>query len=146
MRAVVDEVAAEVLRTGAAELTVEFEDSLGWTGPTLLLEPRNPAAACVELGASVEATFVIVGRRRLQLELWDLLPEARGRDLRDCLEAIVDGRVEASVEPHWSGARSTLKFDTSADPLISRGYGITVDEGEPHWRESYEPYQWICRP
>jgi hypothetical protein len=141
MRAVVDEVAVEALASGAAELTVEFEDSLGWTGPTLLLEPRDPAAARVELGASVEATFVIVGRRRLQLELWDPLPEARGRDLRGCLEAIIDGRVEAAVEPHWLGARSTLRLDTSPDPTITQGCGIAVDEeDESFWRESYEPY------
>jgi len=140
MRAVVEEVAAEVLASGAAKLTVEFEDSLGWTGPTLLLEPRNPAAARVELGASVEATFVIVGRRQLQLELWDRLPEARGHELRDCLEAVIDGRVEAAVESHWSGARSTLRFGTSPDPVIAQGYGIAVDEDRSFWRESYEPY------
>lgn len=83
---------------------------------------------------------MIVGRRQLQLELWDLLPEKRGRDLRDYLEAVIDGRVLAAVEPHWSGARSTLRFDTSPDPVISRGYGISLDEEQPCWRESYEPY------
>jgi hypothetical protein len=142
MRAVVDEVAAEVLASGAAELTVQLEDASGWTGPTLLLEPRNPAAARVELGASVEATFLIVGRRQLQQELWDLLPEARGRDLRNCLEAVIDGRVEATAESHWSGTRSTLRFDTSPDPVISRRYSIVIDEDEdePFWHESYEPY------
>ncbi len=139
MRAVVDEVAAAALASGAAELAVEFENSYGWTGPTLLLEPRNPAAARVELGASVDATFVIVGRRGLQVELWDLLPVARGRELRDCLDAIVSGRVQAAVEPHWSGARSTLRLDTSSGPVISQGYAVAGD-GEPFWRESYEPY------
>lgn len=138
MREVVDEVAAYALARGAATLTVEHEASLGWTGPTLTLEPRHPASAKIELGATVEATFVIVGRRQLQLELWDPVPEARRAELVACLEALVDGRVEAAVESHWLGPRSTLTFHTEPEPTISRGYRVGTDE--PHWREQYEPY------
>lgn len=141
MRSVVDEVAAEVLARGAAKLRFEVEKTLGWTGPTLFLEPRNPAAARVELGASTEATFVVVGPRQAQLELWEPSPEVRGRALRACLEAVIDGRVEAAVERHWSGARSVLTFHVEPDPVVSRGYGVGIAGGDDrYWRESYEPY------
>lgn len=141
MRGVVEEVAADVLARDAATLTVMDQEIPGWPGPTLSLEPRNPKAAPVELGAGIEATYVVVGDRPhlLQAELWEPIPEARGRKLAACLEAIVDGRVEAAVEPHWSGARSVLTFHIEPEPWVSRGYGVGVaDEG--YWHESYEPY------
>lgn len=80
-----------------------------------------------------------VGEYQLHLELWDPIPEVRGHDLADCLQAVIDGRVEAAVEPHWSGARSVLTFHVEPQPWVIHGYGVGVaDDG--YWRESYEPY------
>lgn len=140
MRAVVDDVAADALARDVATLTVTDEETPGWPGLTLSLEPRNPNAAPVELGAGVEATYVVVGNgpHLLQAELWDPIPEDRGRELAACLEAVIEGRVEAAVEPHWSGARSVLTFHIEPEPWTTHGYRVGAEKG--YWRESYEPY------
>lgn len=125
---VVDEIAQELVASGAATLEEEWEKGhLGWDGPTLRLTPRNPAAASVELGASLDETFVIVGEHRLQHELWGSWPEERRQPLRDCLRAVVEGRVRASRESHWSGPMERLLFDSDPEPAESCRYGIGGD-------------------
>lgn len=138
-RAVVDEVFADALASGMATLNVDQPESPA--GPPMLrLTPSDPAAAQVGVGADLDATYVVVGAHQLQVELWGSLPEERKNDLRACLEAVRDGRVEAAVERHWSGPRSMLAFHTHPRPWVSYGYRVAVDEDQPYWRETYEPY------
>lgn len=138
---VVDEVAEDLIARGAATLEEEWDGkSLGWDGPTLRLRPHNPAAASIELGAALDATFVVIGEHQLQLELWDPWPEARRQPLRDCLRAIADGRVRGAREPHWSGPRETLVIETEPEPVVVHWYRALVDSGPETWAVSYEPY------
>jgi len=60
--------------------------------------------------------------------------------LRDCLRAIVDGRVRASREPHWSGPMTRLAIGTEPEPIDDRCYGGFVDSGPETWTVAYEPY------
>lgn len=138
-RAVVDEVFADALASGLVMLNVDRPESSA--GPPMLrITPSNPAAAQVEVGADTDATYVVVGAHQLQVELWGSLPEERIDELRACLEAVRDGRVEAAVERHWSGPRSMLAFHAHPRSWISRGYCVAVDEDQPYWSETYEPY------
>jgi hypothetical protein len=138
---VVDEIAEELVASGAASLEEEWERRhLGWDGPTLRLTPRNPAAASIELGAAIDETFIVVGEHGLQHELWGRWPEERRQPLRDCLKAIVEGRVRGSRELHWSGPIEELVIQTEPEPVVVRRYGLPTDSDQTTWSVSYQPY------
>lgn len=138
---VVDEIAEELVASGAATLEEEWDRAhRGWDGPTLRLTPRNPAAASIELGAGLDETFVLVGEHGFQHELCDPWPESRRQPLRDCLRAILEGRVRGSRELHWSGPMDRLVIETEPEPVNVRRYGIGADPAGETWTVSYEPY------
>ena len=136
VRAVVDEIAASYIESGA--VTVE-EDADTPPDLALTVKPQNPNAASVSVWVFDEVGVAVGGGN---LELW---PDSEGvwrRDLEDILAAIAEGRYREEVTEGWVFERKVL-MQFEGTPYDSCQYACLAYEDEkppPVGTFSYEPW------
>lgn len=137
---VVHEVAGDAVNAGKATVEVKEatpEHQLPW----IELRSTNPAACPVDVVADYYQIDLLLGHHGNVHELWEKDHTKRLEQLRECLEAVVSGRYEESVEERKYGRKFVGTFHTAhgRETFIHFG-GAGMDYG-PLGRTTYSPYE-----
>jgi hypothetical protein len=137
---VVEQVAADAVRAGKATVEVK-EATPDHQLPWIELRSTNPAACPVDVVADFHQIDLLLGHHGNLHELWEKDRAKRLDQLRECLEAVVSGRYEESVEERKYGRKFVGTFHAAQGPQTFIHYGgVDMDYG-PLGRTTYVPYE-----
>lgn len=151
----VREAAAEVLRTGAAQLTSTTVKELygpgsAYDAPVVILTPRNPRAARVVIEGEEDAPSWLTAADGPGVEFYEDDSAERLRQLSALVTAVIGGGYEDEWRigrrrrflrpwrwrevPEWAAT-----FHTAAGPVSTHHFGVQPAEDVPRARR-FEPY------
>ena len=138
---VVEQVAGDAVCAGSATIEVK-EATAEQQIPWIELRPTNPAACPVDIVTDYHQIDLLLGHHGNVHELWEADHTKRLEQLRRCLEAVVSGRYEESVEERRYGRRFVGTLHTAQGPetFVHHGVGVEMDYG-PLGRTTYAPYE-----
>ena len=131
---VADDVFGELMRLGRVSVAVGLSND---THPQPIIEvrPANSLACSVAILAMDAQIDLLLGPHETLREIYSRKASERLQELRQCLEAVAEGRYEETVEVMRKGAILTGRFRDGPKPYVRYG----SDFGAPRVA-TFEPY------
>lgn len=136
--AIVKEALEKSAGEGSAQVRQEQRSDDEPGCPTIAVDPRDPAAAAVELSIDGAIIAIAVGPKQYVHEVpltsadWEL-------QVREVLEAVFLGRYEEAIERSRFGTRLTMTFETPRRDITVKHLSLDGPPPAP-MRRRFGPY------